>query len=799
MGYIKVPKVYEKLKKAEDFFVPVIMTAATGWGKSAAVEYYYRRKAPVVLACRGGNITKMPSPESFRGHVVVIEDMQWLFEEESIRYLRGLLHTPGLQVVMLTRGGAVPKYLAAEDMDLRFMRIQERDFAFGENEVQAFFADRGIAILPEDAVQVAEASHGYVRAVHCYASRMEGGQRYSEEMKSAVWQDIYRLWDGQIYEQWTDEFIHFALCLCQYDSFTLEMAEYMTGNKKAGSVIEYCREQTSQLEIGDGSYRFRPETRGYYCWKQKLTWSQEEVSENYRRAANYFEMKDDIPNALKYYRKASATQRVKELLIRNAKNHPGAGRYVETKEYYFEIPREEILELPVLMAGMSMLCDLLLMPEQSEEWYRELEAFGKDKSKSRELRRDARTRLAYLDIALPHRGIRGILRIMKNSFALVQKGDIALLEFSVTGNMPSLMNGGLDFSEWSKNDTQIAKFMGKSLEVLLGKFGNGLVTIALAESGFEKGAMPAYEVLTRCSNGFEAAAHGGKIEMCFVSVGIQVRQHLVEGQLPSAKRVYDSFLEKAKAESADQLLPNAQAFGVWMSLFAGCGEQVEEYIHTVPDARVHFCILDRYRQMVKLRCLIAVNRLEEANDLAMFLTGYFVSYERHFYHMENELLKAIILYRMGDEHWKGLLRDALTETGEYHFVRIVSLEGAAVLPLLKQMREEGIFQGVDEEYIKQVYEECIRVASSYPDYLKYIPQETVALTKKEMQVLSLLCAGMSMEEICGVLDIGYDGLKKHNRSIYRKLGAKNRAEAERRAAKLGLVHRGESGYGGGIK
>ena len=193
MGYIKVPKVYEKLKKAEDFFVPVIMTAATGWGKSAAVEYYYRRKAPVVLACRGGNITKMPSPDLFRGHVVVIEDMQWLFEEESIRYLRGLLHIPGLQVVMLTRGGTVPKYLAAEDMDLRFMRIQERDFAFGENEVQAFFADRGIAILPEDAVQVAEASHGYVRAVHCYASRMEGGQRYSEEMKSAVWQDIYRL------------------------------------------------------------------------------------------------------------------------------------------------------------------------------------------------------------------------------------------------------------------------------------------------------------------------------------------------------------------------------------------------------------------------------------------------------------------------------------------------------------------------------------------------------------------------------------------------------------------------------
>ncbi|MBO4376220.1 MAG: response regulator transcription factor, partial [Lachnospiraceae bacterium] len=65
----------------------------------------------------------------------------------------------------------------------------------------------------------------------------------------------------------------------------------------------------------------------------------------------------------------------------------------------------------------------------------------------------------------------------------------------------------------------------------------------------------------------------------------------------------------------------------------------------------------------------------------------------------------------------------------------------------------------------------------------------VSLTKRETVILSMLCRGMSMEDICEELDITYDGLKKHNRNIYRKLGAKNRAEAERKAAWLGLVHR----------
>ncbi|MBR1476619.1 MAG: response regulator transcription factor [Lachnospiraceae bacterium] len=57
-------------------------------------------------------------------------------------------------------------------------------------------------------------------------------------------------------------------------------------------------------------------------------------------------------------------------------------------------------------------------------------------------------------------------------------------------------------------------------------------------------------------------------------------------------------------------------------------------------------------------------------------------------------------------------------------------------------------------------------------------------------MFSMLCAGLSMDEICRNLKISYDGLKKHNRNIYRKLGVKGRAEAERKAAQLRLVHRG---------
>ena len=790
MGYIKIPKVYEKLKKAEEFFSPVIMTAASGWGKSAAVEYYYRRKNPLTLYCENGKLNEMPSPDTIRKSVVIIEDLHRLSEEKSISYLRKLIRTSGIQVIMLTRG-QVPGYLAAENMDLGFIRIQEKDFAFGEKEVAEFFEDRGVEINSADALLVAEASHGYPRAVYSYSMRMEGAVRYSDEMKIAVWLDMYLLWDSQIFDHIPKEMVHFAMSVCQYDSFTLEMAEYLTGNKDIFKVIEYCRQNTTQLSIDkNGQYCIRPEVRGYYRWKQNLTWSSEEKNENFSRAAYYYEIHGDITNALKFYKKSGETRHVKELLIKNANTHPGIGHYVETKDYYFELPLEEFKNSPVLISGMSMLYSLILLPEKSEEWYDKLVELYHDKMISKELRKEAKARIAYLDIGLPHRGTKGILGIMKNVFTMMQNGDVVLPEFSATGNMPSIMNGGLDFCEWSKNDVQIAKFMGKPVSTILGDFGKGLVTLCLAESGFEKGTMSAYEVLTRCNDGFDAATHGGKIEMCFVSVGIQVRQHLVEGQYPSAKRIFDSFTEKTKLEEADQLSGNIAAFGTWLSLFAGSGDSIEEYISSIPDAKVTFSTFDRYRQMVKLRCYIAENRLEEAFDLTNFMTGYFCSYNRTMYWIENEILKSIILYRLGDSYWKKVLHDALKKASEYHFVRMVAIEGAAILPLIKQMREDGGLRDIEEEYAYCVYYESIKVASSFPDYLKFIPRDNVALTNREFQVLSLLCAGMPTDDICKTLGISYDGLKKHNKNVYRKLGVKGRAEAERKASQLGLIHRG---------
>jgi LuxR family maltose regulon positive regulatory protein len=59
------------------------------------------------------------------------------------------------------------------------------------------------------------------------------------------------------------------------------------------------------------------------------------------------------------------------------------------------------------------------------------------------------------------------------------------------------MNGGKDFCEWSKRDKEIAKVLKLPVELVLGKYGEGLVNIDLGESAFEKSSEDDYEIMTR--------------------------------------------------------------------------------------------------------------------------------------------------------------------------------------------------------------------------------------------------------------------------------------------------------------
>jgi DNA-binding NarL/FixJ family response regulator len=64
---------------------------------------------------------------------------------------------------------------------------------------------------------------------------------------------------------------------------------------------------------------------------------------------------------------------------------------------------------------------------------------------------------------------------------------------------------------------------------------------------------------------------------------------------------------------------------------------------------------------------------------------------------------------------------------------------------------------------------------------------TPALSPREREVLDLMAQGATNREIAAALHLSPHTIHEHTSGLYRKLGARNRADAVQRAARLGLI------------
>ncbi len=60
------------------------------------------------------------------------------------------------------------------------------------------------------------------------------------------------------------------------------------------------------------------------------------------------------------------------------------------------------------------------------------------------------------------------------------------------------------------------------------------------------------------------------------------------------------------------------------------------------------------------------------------------------------------------------------------------------------------------------------------------------LSQRELEVLKLICQGLSNQEICDRMFLALDTIKGHNRRIFEKLQVHRRTEAIARARELNL-------------
>ena len=684
-GYIAPEAALKKLRVAKGLGQAVYIYGATGYGKTELVRQYLSRRRYHYISCAEDAAGLMETAETAQeaaSHssgkekeaqprtVMVVDDMHLLKNAEGRKAVLSLAGRQDVWFILICRS-PIPAWLMPLYIKGGFLVITEDDLRLGEKEIAAYMDSQGLTATEEEVAFVAVRSQGNAYTVRHTALKMLEGMRPGPEMAEEIVEAFAAYLESHVMVQWDSDLLEFLMQISVTDEFTLPLAEMVTGNRHAPELLERAVETGNFLSCRDGTYRLRPQLIRALRRRAAKEYSPQERADHAYNAGLYYEMQGQIVPALAMFEQCGKKERIRELLIRNARLNPGNGHYFELRRYYLQMEERELEESPVLMAGMSMLYSLMMQEKESEYWYRKLEKFASTAKGGQ--KREAVSRLAYLDIALPHRGSADMIDIMKRMPALIFDRGMSLPEFSVTSNYPSTMNGGKDFCHWSREDRKLAATIGKLVERVLGRYGKGLVKAALGESFYEKGE-DAYEVLTLLARAKMEAEGGGMIEIAFAAVGLQVRLDTLQGEIQTAAEVLASFEKGVRGQGAVQLLPNIGALRCRLALYQGDKEAVSAWMAQAPDEDREFCVMERYRYLTKVRCYLSIGEYLKAQALLEKLRYYTEKCRRTYVRMEVCLLSAIAKYRTGGA-WKEEFLSALKEACGYRFIRLISEEG----------------------------------------------------------------------------------------------------------------------------
>jgi LuxR family maltose regulon positive regulatory protein len=118
------------------------------------------------------------------------------------------------------------------------------------------------------------------------------------------------------------------------------------------------------------------------------------------------------------------------------------------------------------------------------------------------------------------------------------------------------------------------------------------------------------------------------------------------------------------------------------------------------------------------------------------------------------------------------------------YVRLFLEAGTAVIPLLRQAGSRGI----RPKYVNKLLAAFAVEEEAGGSTLQVSDSQGLleSLTRREIEVLHLICEGCSNQQISERLVVTMNTVKKHTSNIYSKLGVKRRTQAVARARELGL-------------
>ncbi|MEA4889902.1 MAG: LuxR C-terminal-related transcriptional regulator [Clostridiaceae bacterium] len=719
--------------------------------------------------------------------VLIIDDMQCIVKTEiykAILYLINYL-PPCLHLIFIGRSESWHG-LASQELKSQVLRVGMRDLCFKGEEIAEFYAKRNIKVENHEVQKLEAYTEGWAAALVAVAMALEKApDKYDEAaVKEDCGKNIEQFLMEEVLSSWPEEKKRFVFETSVLDTLSEELCDCITGGDNGGQLLREMSERNEFMVSLDGRhYRY------HYIFKaflyRHISMTQPDLVEALHvRAAVWYAKQEMYPEAILHYldgcRFAEACllieQQLGELVMGNS--------YETGLSWLGRLPKSYLDRSPKIAAFYSAYHTENGQFDLSEKWLCKADVL-----------------LDAMEESLPKKEIKNIVCLLWSYLFLKQGKTDAL--FAVAGKIDSKMTSprrmarylnfnGSDIYFYRCPISSMVKLIVEDIEdyaVLKSSYGRiiardpGYESLAVGEYNYETNRLD--EALPYLIKALEAAWSAectGVLVPAMVNIArIKKAYGDMQGALETLSEC-ESSLKKLNQIHWTYLI---QAFSARFYLESGNIEAVNRWA----DARrlgiySHINKINEFELIVYARMLMKRNQPDDARLLLLRLLSFADTEGRQ--HSKTEILNllAILACQKGDaalseEYLSQTLAIGLRE-GYY---RSFLDEGWALLRPLKRFadRRQGDVAGENLalfslSLIDKIKAEARTVKTGGREEADRIKEK---LTAKELEVLELLYAANTNEDICVKLNISLRTVKTHTGSIYSKLGVSNRVQCNK--------------------
>ncbi len=730
--------------------------------------------------------------------LLVIDDLHTISNAQILKGLSHLLeYLPANAHVIIISRAEPAMELHKFELRSQVLRVTAADLRFRQDEIADFYLKRECTFGKEIIEKIGSYTEGWAAAMVALAVSAQNDCINSALLNgiAATNADVYQYLMNEVFETYPPEKKTFLLKISILEFLQQDICSAITGEDNVTRFFEDMskrNEFVTLLSDESSVYRLHPILKDFLLKKLRQD-DPDAYAELHTKAALWYRERGMLPLAISHYLGGARYAEAFELIEMQLGNFASKNEYETAHSWIEQLPAHYKHKSVKIAVFYSMYSAQRRDFEASHKWLaRARKILAHDQRGESGMQDCALVGLTAVNLLLREGNAAELLRLIRsneirnnNTFGTVEYMD---LNDSAIYMYRSPVHIMVKLFEMDRD----ALYKLRDYHGILSTKTPGFVPLAAGEYLYEKSRLE--EALPLFLQAIEAARplnYPGVLVPAMVGISRIKRSR---ADMAGALAVLEECESRLKIIQKPHWNDLVSALKTRYSIETGNMDEAQKWIHA---NKLHiFSEIKRVREfelIVLARALWAKKDTSDAELLLMRLLQFAQAEGR--LHSEVEILNllAMIACQQGNTspavvYLERSLRIGLAEG----YVRSYIDEQAPMLTVLKQAMRA--FKKTEE-----VSRELERFVGSLVSLLQEemnVPPggSTVGsmklkklLTAKEFEVLELLCAAHSNEDIGKKLNIGQRTVKTHTGSIYNKLGVKTRAQCVKLAYEEGLL------------